>query len=184
MRWPPGTKHEPTRRRVPIARYAPCRGRDPARACRRSPRSWHRRTASARSLASRTSTRRFGAPPGSRDRRGASRASSGGGRGRRVRTLGRATSREKDPEDPAQVRSCTLRASLRGRQVRDEKRALQVDRVFWSQPGREVRESFSMVDTGSGFDDWATVNRDSTVYFAQALKNVVRATRTLQSENR
>jgi hypothetical protein len=60
------------------------------------------------------------------------------------------------------------------------KRALQVDRVFWSQ----VRESFSMVDTGSGFDDWAAVNRDSTVYFAQALKNVVRATRTLQSENR
>ena len=63
-------------------------------------------------------------------------------------------------------------------------RALQADRVSWSQPGREVRESFSMVDTGSGFDDWATVNRDSTVYFAQALKNVVRATRTLQSENR
>tara|TARA_B110000305_G_C19226843_1_gene533252 strand:- start:284 stop:469 length:186 start_codon:yes stop_codon:yes gene_type:complete len=60
------------------------------------------------------------------------------------------------------------------------KRALQADRVFCG----EVRESFSMVDTGSGFDDWATVNRDSTVYFAQALKNVVRATRTLQSENR
>ena len=41
-----------------------------------------------------------------------------------------------------------------------------MDRVFWSQPGREVRESFSMVDTGSGFDDWATVNGDSTVYLA------------------
>jgi hypothetical protein len=50
-------------------------------------------------------------------------------------------------------------------------RALQVDRVSWSQPGREVRESFSMVDTGSGFDDWATVNRDSTVYFAQAVNS-------------
>ena len=57
---------------------APCRGRGPARACRTSPWSLRRRTASARCLASRTGSRRFGAPPSSRDRRGASRASNAG----------------------------------------------------------------------------------------------------------
>ena len=56
----------------------PCRGRGPARACRKSPSSLPRRTASARCLASRTGSRRVGAPPSSRDRRGASRASNAG----------------------------------------------------------------------------------------------------------
>ena len=116
----------------------PCRGRGPARACRKSPSSLPRRTASARCLASRTGSRRFGAPPSSRDRRGASRASNAG----RTRAMPlpsetRGSSLEKKhPNRTRRARSLRSRA-LRGRVV-----AWKLNegghRYFWRQTFAEV----------------------------------------------
>ena len=141
-------------------RDAPCRGRGPARACRTSPWSLRRRTASARCLASRTGSRRFGAPPSSRDRRGASRASNAG----RTRAMplprdARVVARKKVPE-PDSARGRYAPGALRGRVVAWE--LTQVGhRYFWRQTfaevdflgGREIPRSKRRILC----DDWASL---------------------------
>lgn len=109
----------------------PCRGRGPARACRKSPSSLPRRTASARCLASRTGSRRFGAPPSSRDRRGASRASNAG----RTRAM----------PLPSETRGSSLEKNHPNRTRRA--RSLTLPRVAWSLVASPRLETGTKVGT-------------------------------------